>query len=208
MTFKEKYSAFFGRAPDLVLSPMANDPRSPFVYRFPPTSAGFFKRIFTPLSSDCVFMTEGMSSHEMLVPPGEQRLYPSRIELLACSSGAIVAGPDRRDVVTSILQRLAVIPFQQKIFFGPLHTFDFQENICVNSAMTGFVFAVPDGLDMRRLCSCTPSAQLVVSLVPVAANEIRYAKDKGSDQLLAQLESAGVPPVFDLFRKEVRLPAT
>jgi hypothetical protein len=38
------------------------------------------KRIFTPLASDFVFMTDGMSSHAMAVPPEEQRVYPSRIE--------------------------------------------------------------------------------------------------------------------------------
>jgi hypothetical protein len=152
-------------------------------------------------------MTEGMSSYEMPVPAEEQRVHPSRIELFACAKG-VVAGPDGRDVVTAILQLLAVIPFKQRIFFGPLQTCDLGENICPNSGMTGFLFAVPDGVEMRRLCSCTPSAQFVVSVVPVTANEIRYAKDQGSDRLIARFEKAGVPPVFDPFRKEVKLPAT
>jgi len=176
------------------------------VYRFPPTKAGFFKRIFTPLASDCVFITEGMSSYDMPVPRAERRVYPSRIELFACTTGAIGASSDGRDVVTAILQALAVVPFQQGIFFGPLQTCDLGERICTNSEMTGFLFAVPGGIEMGRLCSCTPSAELVVSVIPITASEIRYAKEKGSEQLIAQFEKAGVPPIFDPFRKGLSLP--
>lgn len=207
MTFKEKYAAFFGRYADLMLDPTPDLPRSPFVYRFPQTKAGLLKRIFTPLWSDCVYMTEGMSRYEMPVPSEEQRVYPSRIELLACAKEAIV-GADGVDVVTRLLQLLAVIPFEQGMFFGPLQTCDLGRSFSTNSEMKGILFAVPDGVEMGRLCSCTPSAQLVVSVIPVTANEIRYAKDKGSDQLIAQFEKAGVPPVFDPFRKGVDLPAT
>jgi hypothetical protein len=103
---------------------------------------------------------------------------------------------------------LAVVPFEQGIFFGPLQTCDLGKNLSIDSEMAGVLFGVPDGVEMGRLCSCTPSAQLVVSVIPVTANEIRYAKDKGSDQLIAQFEKAGVPPVFDPFRKGLDLPAT
>jgi len=120
----------------------------------------------------------------------------------------IGAGPEGRDVVTAILQMLAVVPFQQGIFFGPLQTCDLGERISTNSAMTGFLFAVPEGIEMGRLCSCTPSAQLVVSVITITANEIRYAKERGSERLIAQFEKAGVLPIFDPFRKGLSLPAT
>jgi hypothetical protein len=206
MTSREKYAAFFGRAADVVLDANPDDPQSPSVYRFPPTRAGFLKRIFTPLASDFVFMTDGMSRHAMSVPPEEQRVYPSRIELFACTKGAPVVGPESRDVITAILQGLAVAPFTQGVFFGPLHTFDLGEPISSNSEMTGFLFAVPEGVDIARLCSCTPAAELVVSVIPVTASEIRYGKAKGPDQLIAQFEKAGVKPIFDPFRKGVDLP--
>ena len=45
MTSREKYTAFFGRGADVVLDAKPDDPRSPSVYRFPPTRAGFLKRI-------------------------------------------------------------------------------------------------------------------------------------------------------------------
>jgi hypothetical protein len=75
----------------------------------------------------------------------------SRIELFACAEGAPVVGPEDRDVVTAILQGLAVVPFTQRIFFGPLHTCDLGEPISSNSEMTGFLFAVPEGVDIARL---------------------------------------------------------
>ena len=72
--------------------------------------------------------------------------------------------------------------------------------------MTGFLFGVPDGVEMRRLCSCTPSAELVVSVIPVTAAEIRFAKAKGTDRLIEQFEKNGVSPIFDPFRRGVDLP--
>lgn len=203
MTSAGKYAAFFGRPPDLVLNPSSDDERSPFAYRFPPTDAGFIKRIFTPLHADCVFITEGMSRYEMPVPQDEQSTHPSRIELLACTRGAIIGGEDGRDIVTVLLQSLAVVPFRHALFFAPLQTCDLGERICPNSEMTGFFFAVPDGVEMGRLCRCTPSAELVVSVIPITASEIGYAKDKGSSQLVALFEEAGVPNRFDPFRKGV-----
>ena len=198
-----KYAAFFGRPPDLIIDPGPSDPQSPSVCRFPPTKVGFLKRIFTQLPANCVYITDGMSRQEMAVPEQERRTYPTRIELIALSTAAIVGGNDGCDVGTAILQALAVIPFKQNIFFGPLQTCDFGDRICTNSEMTGFFFAVPDGVDMGRLCRCTPAAQLVVSVIPITPKEIVYAKEKGSDQLIALFEKAGVPSVFDPFRKGV-----
>ena len=198
-----KYAAFFGREPDIVLDPVSDNPNSPSVCRFPPTKAAFLKRIFTQLPADCVYITDGMSRQEMPVPEQERQTYPTRIELIALSTAAIVGGNDGRDVGAVILQALAVIPFRERIFFGPLQTCDFGDRICANSEMTGFFFAVPDGVDMNRLCRCTAAAQLVVSVIPITPKEIQYAKEKGSDQLIALFEKAGVPNVFDPFRKGV-----
>lgn len=203
MESKEKYAAYFGRAPDVVLDPNSEETLSPSVYRFPPTRVGLFGRFFTPLASDFVFVTDGMSRHTMSVPPDEKDVYPSRVELLACAKRALGVGPDGRDVVTTILQRLAVLPLRDGIFFGPLQTFDLGERMNTATEMTGFLFGVPDGVDMKRLCSCTPGAKLVISVVPVTANEIRYARDLGSDRLIARFEEAGVEAIFDPFRKGV-----
>ena len=53
MTSREKYTAFFGRGADVVLDAKPDDPRSPSVYRFPPTRAGFLKRIFKIGRASC-----------------------------------------------------------------------------------------------------------------------------------------------------------
>ena len=69
--------------------------------------------------------------------------------------------------------------------------------------MSGFFFAVPTGVDMQRLCSCTPQAELVVSVVPISSSELDYKVKHGGFSLMELFEKKQVPVTFDPFRKPV-----
>lgn len=69
--------------------------------------------------------------------------------------------------------------------------------------MSAFFFAVPDGVEMSRLCSCTLAAQLVVSVMPITSSERAYAVASGLEQFIELLEQRRVPNLFDPFRQAV-----
>jgi Suppressor of fused protein (SUFU) len=166
-----KYASFFwGRDPDLVCEPWAGVSPAVSVVRFPPAAVGFFRRFVAPLHDRRVYITHGMSKAAMLVPAGESSVYPSRIELIAYCPGAYVGAYDGLDMVAPLLQGLAAIPFEMSSFFGPMQTASFERNICPGTDMSAFFFAVPDGVEMSRLCSCTPQAELVVSVMPITSS--------------------------------------
>jgi hypothetical protein len=194
-------AAFFGRPADYVLKPPENSPDAPFVYRFPPLAGGFFKRLFSQANNVGVYITDGMARRPMNVPQAERPVFPERIELIAYAKEALVA--DNADAVAPVLQDLAMLPWLENVFFGPMHTCEWQGGLWPASSMAGFFFAVPDGIDMRRLCSCTEGAQLVVSVMPITLNEIAVAKNSGPLKLLEQFESQAVENHFDPFRNSV-----
>jgi hypothetical protein len=144
-----------------------------------------------------------MSSAEMRVPPQEASMYPSRIELIACCAGAYIGAFDGQDMVSLCLQKLASMPFQRDVFFGPLHLASLKEPIGQGTEMSAFLFAWPVGVAMRRLCSCTAAARLVVSVMPITASERDYALQHGPGRLIELFEKRRVPNVFDLTRKGV-----
>lgn len=196
------YTAFFGRDADLVLPPPEECPDAPFVYRFPPSNAGFFKRIFSQAHEVGVYITDGMARFPMNVPAAERDVFPSRVELLAFAAEP-VADDGGTDSVAPVLQALALVPRAQGIFFGPLHTCEWPAGTGPSSAMEGFFFAVPDGLDMGRLCRCTGGAELVVSVMPITRGELTLAKSRGSEALLDRFEEEDVENVFDPFRESI-----
>jgi Suppressor of fused protein (SUFU) len=198
-----KYQAFFGRPADLVLKSRADAVPAISVGRFPAVSAGFLRRFVTPVHDRFVYITHGMSLTPMRVPPDQTRIYPSRIELIAYCAQPYVGADDGTDMVALHLQALATMPFQTDMFFGPMHTAALEEPICPNSTMSAFFFALPDGVKMSRLCSCTPAAQLVVSVMPITSSERAYAVGNGADRLVDLLDSGGVPNFFDPFRQPV-----
>jgi Suppressor of fused protein (SUFU) len=139
----------------------------------------------------------------MRIPPEEAALYPARIELIAYCEGAIVGAHDGQDMVSACLQSLAAMPFETEMFLGPLHTATLPEAISPNSDMSAFLFAVPDSVDMPRLCSCTPNAQLVVSVMPISLSERTYAVQHGPGRLIDLFAKNDIPNFFDPFRKAV-----
>ena len=197
-----KYAAFFGRSPDFVRDPPPGAPQIS-VGRFPPISAGLFRRLFTPVRDRFVYITHGMSATPMRVPAEVARLYPAKIELIAYCREAYIGAQDGQDMVSACLQALAVVPFEMDIFFGPMHTAAMEESFGPNPEMTAFFFAVPDGVEMRRLCSCTPAAELVVSVMPITSSERAYAVERGPEPLLDLFVKQRVPNFFDPFRKSV-----
>src|SRR5882672_1041830 len=151
-----KYEAFFGRPADFILAARPGATPAVSVGRFPAVSAGFFRRFITPVHDRFVYVTHGMSTTAMSVPPDQAGIYPASIELITYSEGAYVGGHDGKDMVSVCLQALASMPFQADMFLGPMHTAALEEPICPGSDMNAFFFAVPDGVAMSRLCSCTP----------------------------------------------------
>jgi hypothetical protein len=187
-----KYAAFFGRGPDFVREPQAGVSPAVSVARFPPVAAGFFRRFVTPVHDRCVYITHGMSEARMCVPAEDAAVYPSRIELVAYCTGAYVGANDGQDMVTALLQGLAAVPFQTGGSFGPMQTAAFAQPICPGTEMSAFFFAVPHGVEMSRLCSCTPRAELVVSVMPITAAERAFAVEHGAERLVGLFEKHGV----------------
>jgi hypothetical protein len=198
-----KYAAFFGRSPDFVREPQAGDTPAVSVARFPPRAAGFFRRLFTPVHDRWVYITHGMSETPMPVPADEASVYPSRIELIAYCRVAYVGTDDGQDMITGLLQWLAAMPFETGSFFGPMQTASLEEPICPGTAMSALFFAVPDGVDMPRLCSCTPRAKLVVSVMPITTSERAFAVQHGSKRLIKLFEKNHVLNLFDMSRNPV-----
>src|SRR3989339_1327328 len=144
MTSLEKYSFYFGRSADMAVPPEPSLLNSPFVYRFPPLNISRFKRIFIQceLIDYVVYVTDGMSSRKMNVPSNERDIYPSQIELIACSTVAIIGGNDGRDLIAGSLQMLVDEMVKRDTFIGPAHTIDCAEPVFMNTEMTGFFFGV------------------------------------------------------------------
>src|SRR5215471_9691664 len=125
-----------------------------------PLSPDIGRTFSTPVRDRFVYITHGMSATPMRVPAEVARLYPAKIELIAYCREAYIGAQDGQDMVSACLQALAVVPFEMDIFFGPMHTAAMEGSFGPNPEMTAFFFAVPDGVEMRRLCSCTPAAEL------------------------------------------------
>jgi hypothetical protein len=198
-----KYEAYFGRAADFILEARQGATPCVTVGRFPPVSAGFLRRFVTPVHDRVVYVTCGMSCKPMRIPEAEKQVYPSAIELIACCKGAYAGEREGTDIVAIYLQALAALPFEMDIFFGPMHTAALEERLSPNSEMSAFFFALPDGINMSRLCSCTPAAQLVVSVMPITTAERSFANTNGSEKLVALFQQHRVPNLFDPFRRSV-----
>jgi hypothetical protein len=129
--------------------------------------------------------------------------HAERIELLTYSKNPLVGAQDGQDMISAVLQVLATIPFAADIFFAPGFTAQFDEPFCSNSEMRAFLFTEPAGVEMSRLCSCTPGAQLVLSATPITVSEREYAVKYGPRGLIESFQKHGVPNLFDPFRKSV-----
>ena len=198
-----KYAALFGRAPDFVRPPAAGVHPQVSVGRFPPRPVGFLRRFFVPFSKRWVYITWGMSASAMRVSGKEADQHAARIELLAFSNTLLSESMDGQDMISGVLQVLAAVPFKAGIFFAPGFTAEFEEPFCSNSEMRAFLFTEPGGVEIRRLCSCTPGAQLVLCVTPITLSEKKYAVTRGPRGLIEIFMKQGVSNSFDPFRKSV-----
>jgi len=196
-----KYAAYFGRTPDFVRPPVAGANPQVSVGRFPPRPVGFLRQFFVPCSKVWVYVTRGMSASEMRVS-GEEK-HAARIELLAFSNTLFSGAHDGQDMISAVLQVLAVVPFEAGIFFAPGFTVANEEPFCSNPEMRAFLFTEPAGVEMRRLCACTPGAKLVLSVTPITLSEREYAVKHGPRGLIELFIKQGVTNLFDPFRKAV-----
>ena len=195
-----KYESFFGRGVDYVRGPQPNTHPAVSVCRIPPAKVSFFRRFSTPVYDRTVYITHGMSVEPMHIPPDQTHIYPARIELISYCMGAYVGAQDGQDLVSAQLVGLAAMAFGHDMFFGPMHTAAPEEPMCPGTSMNAFFFAVPDGVDMKKLCSCTPAAELVVSVMPITSAERAYAVSNGPESLLQVFEEKKVPNFFDVNR--------
>ena len=195
----QKYSAVFGRPPAMVRDPNPNSTVS--AYMFPPLKRSFWKSLISEAHDQTIYITSGMSSHKL---PGcdDREGCADRIELIAFSKMPINGGPDgTEDIPTVILQMIADYILNEQIPIGIGHTLDFQEPLATNIQMSAILFAIPEGIDAKRVRKCT-KAQNILNVVPITADELELAKNDFL-KLIDKFEAAGVQPVFDCFRSSV-----
>jgi hypothetical protein len=197
-----RYEAFWGRRVDAVFHPTdAGEPHID-VFRFPPVAPGWFlKRWMTPAYRHYVYVTGGMSDAAM---PGAAAEAPRfRTELTAYSNRIYKNQTGDADMVAWWLHFLASAPFrfpEEGLFFSVGHTFSTREPLVPGSAMTGFLFSVTPGVEIRRLCSCTLHARVVLHVVPISDSERRLTQ-KDPRALIDYFGKHAIEPVFDLERK-------
>ena len=195
-----KHESLFGRKIDYIRAPLPGVLPAISVLRLPAVEVSWVRRFSTPVHDRTVYITNGMSTMGMKVPAEEAQRYPQRIELIAYSPDVYIGAENGQDLVSVHLQALAVMPFQNGLFFGPLQTASVEEPICPGTDMIAFFFAVPDRIDMVKLCACTPAAQLIVSVMPITSAEHDYAVTNGASALLELFQKKNIPNMFDVRR--------
>jgi Suppressor of fused protein (SUFU) len=196
------YAAILGRAPYFVLQPQSNSHIS--VAFFPKIDAGFFKMLMAEGCDQNIYISSGLSNYKMAVPTELSYKPELHIELIAQTEGQITGGESgKEDVASHILQMVADYIIENSLFIEPGHTLDLEENLASNSEMRGFLFAVPSGLDIKRICKANKKCENLVSLIPLSKKELEFARNKGVGELINEFESKGVPPIFDPFRKSI-----
>lgn len=196
----QAYSAILGREPYLLLEPQSKNQIS--VAFFPKINAGLLKRLMAEGYDQNIYISSGLSDYRM-EPPADLPYKPGlHVELIAQTDGQITVGElGEEDVVSIMLQMVADYIIENSVFIEPGHTLDFEENFTCNSEMRGLLFCVPVGLDVKRICKANKICENLISLMPLTKKELDFAKSAGVEELVEQFELAGVPPMFDPFRK-------
>lgn len=197
-----RYKAFWGREAEVF---HATDDFEPHidVFRFPPLGPSWFlKRWLTPADNLYVYMTGGMS--DAAAPGAGSSTEPVlRTELTAYSNKIYLSEAGDVDMIAWWLYFLASAPFRfpdEGFFFNVGHTFCVGGPLLPGSEMTGLLFSVPPCGDMRRLCSCTRHAQVVLHVVPISDGERQLTMEDPMG-LIDRFEEHGVGPIFDLERR-------
>jgi len=196
----QTYAAIFGREPYFLLEPQSKNRVS--VAFFPAINAGFFKRLMAEGCEQNIYISSGFSNYTMQSPANLPYLPELHVELVAQTEGQITGGASgKEDVVSLILQMVADYIIENSVFIEPGHTLDIEENLTINSEMSGFLFSVPEDLDIKRICKANKKCENLISLIPLSSKELGFARNCGVEELINKFEAAGVLPIFDPFRK-------
>ena len=187
-----KVQTVWGRTVDVAYAQSNDEEPSVHVLRFAPTW-----KPWASARSHFVYVTTGMSESDMPGPSDSDR--PRRVEL--CAYADREQSDDGRDLVVWALHSIAHSPWRNNLSLAPLDTFSWGGPLIHGSDMAAFFFAVPDGVDVGRLCLALRSPDLVLQVVPISEPERQLALRDGSEALLDRLEKSGVPPHFDLQRQ-------
>lgn len=194
----QAYAVVFGRAPAVVreseLSPLVRCCWFPAMEK-----PGFWKRLSAELPYTHVWITAGLS-HLTATAENEEGAAGQKIELVAMADNALGAGTSgNEDTTTMILERIATYVLECQVPVGLGHTIDFGEAWATNTAMTGCFLTLPFGFDQKRVRRCSGASELL-GVMPLTAAELEYTRKNGVEALLEKLESADIPPAFDVFR--------
>jgi hypothetical protein len=199
MTTLAKYAAVFGRSPASV-RPAENGGQISAAM-FPPLKRSFWRGLMSEAHDVTVAITYGLSDHAMPVPPTELRETSDRIELIAFSAVPIGGGPSgREDMASAVLQMIGDYIVDQKLVVGVGHTLDFRQPLGTNVEMSAVLFALPFGIDVKRVMRCSRARELL-NIVPITPAELHLAREKDIGALLDRFEATGVEAAFDCFRK-------
>lgn len=150
-----------------------------------------------------VAVTYGLSEHAMPVPEAELMKTSDRIELIAFSAVPIGGGPSgKEDMASAILQMIGDFIVDQKLVVNVGHTLDFQEPLSNNVEMSAVLFALPFGIDSRRVMKCSRARELL-NIVPITSAELQLVREKDVGELLDRFDASGIEATFDCFRKSV-----
>jgi hypothetical protein len=192
----QKYAAVFGRNPAIYREPVPEIGVAACM--FPALKRSFWKSLSAEAHDSVVHITAGLSAFEMPSPSAEDA---SRIELFVTSPEPVGGGESvDQEVPGMILQDVAEYIVTRNAFVGLGHTLDFRSEWVENSPMRALLFAMPVGVDVKRICKCS-RAQDLLTPVPLTAPELELCRSQGVLALLDRFEAAGVEPVFDAFRK-------
>jgi Suppressor of fused protein (SUFU) len=195
----QRYAAVFGRPP--FIERKSNDRNHISVLGFPPLKKSFWRSLWSEAHDSTVYVTVGMSGHDMAVPQAERHSCATKVELLAVCDGQIVGGPaGTEDVVAALLLLIAEYVLDKGIILGVGHTLDLQEPLTTNTAMSAFLFTPPEGIDEKRLRRCT-RAQSLLNVVSISKAELDYAREVGVAALVERFQASGVRPMFDYMRR-------
>ncbi len=197
----KRYAAVLGRNPfiEVQSANLANV----HAYGFPALKRSFWRNLMSEFHDKFVYVTAGMSEHSMHIPPDQQKIFPSRIELMAVPDGQITGGENgKEDIVAAWLLAISEYVINSNIFIGAGHTLDFQQPLSANTEMSAFLFTPLAGGDEKRLCKCT-KAQDILNVVPVTAAELALIRKDGIGAIINLFEANGVRPVFDYLRQGV-----
>lgn len=189
-----KYAAVFGRKPAFVSAPENEVLVSTAL--FPALKRSFWRGLMSEAHDLPVAITLGLSEYAIQAPEGESE----RIELIAFPVLHENGNSSENEVLAiKVLHFIANGIVDQKMAVGVGHTLDLQQRIVPGSDMSAVLFALPFGVDVKRIMKCSRAGNLL-NVVPITPAELRLVREEGVGALLDVFELAGVNATFDCSR--------